>query len=240
MSEAKVERLWPGGPLFQQSAHAKLTTDTVLLADFISLRSVKHGIDLGCASGALMILLLAREEKLKMTGIELLPEAAELARENMRRNQWEERTDVKTGDLKEVRSLFPSGLFDLVAANPPYFRENSGKLSPDAGRASARAEMACTMQEYVQASAYLCRSGGKVCFVQRPERLSELCVQMTACRLEPKRLRFVCYQEGKAPSLILMEGRKDGNPGLQIEPALILRNLDGSAGEDYKRIYHEV
>ena len=221
-----VESFWPGGPRFRQAAHAKLTTDTVLLADFISLQNVKHGIDLGCASGALMLLLLAKNEKLQMTGIELVPEAALSAEENMRLNCWEDRTEIRIGDLREVRAMFPAGAFDLVAANPPYFRRNSGKLSPDIGRAAARAETTCTMEDTVEAASYLCRSGGKVCFVQRPERLSELCVRMTKQKLEPKRLRFVCYQEGKKPN------------GLEIEPVLILKNSDGTDSSEYRRIYH--
>ena len=236
--ENRIENLWPDGPQLQQAPHAKLTTDTVLLADFISLRGVKRGIDLGCASGALMILLLAKGEKLSMTGIELFPEAARMAEENMRLNGWEDRSDIRTGDLRDVRTVFPAGAFDLVAANPPYFRQNSGKLAPDIGRAAARAETACTMEDMVEAAAYLCRSGGKICFVQKPERLSELCVLMAAQKLEPKRLRFVCYQEGKKPSLILLEGRKDGNPGLAVEPVLVLKNSDGTDSPEYKRIYH--
>ena len=234
----RVELLWPGGPVFRQAAHAKLTTDTVLLADFVSLRGVKRGIDLGCASGALMLLLLAKNEKLYMTGIELVPEAALLAEENMRLNGWEERAEIRAGDLRDTRAAFPAGSFDLVAANPPYFRQNSGKLPPNSDRASARAETACTLEDTVEAAAYLCRSGGKVCFVQRPERLSELCVRMTQKKLEPKRLRFVCYQEGKKPSLVLLEGRKDGNPGLEIEPVMVLKNNDGTDSAEYKRIYH--
>ena len=70
--EAKAERLWDGGPLFIQAESAKLTTDTVLLADFAANRRGERGLDLGCASGALLLLLLWREESLKMTGVELL------------------------------------------------------------------------------------------------------------------------------------------------------------------------
>ena len=71
--------LWEGGPLFAQAEHFRLSTDCVLLADFVNLRGAKRGIDLGCASGAIALLLLCRSEKLHMTGLELLGEAVELA-----------------------------------------------------------------------------------------------------------------------------------------------------------------
>ena len=70
---------WPGGPLFRQSEHFKLSTDSVLLADFAQIRGAKRGIDLGCGSGILSLLLAQKSAGLRMTGLELLPEAAAAA-----------------------------------------------------------------------------------------------------------------------------------------------------------------
>ena len=78
--------LWPGGPRFAQAEHFKLGTDCVLLADFVNTASARRGIDLGCASGAISLLLLTRSPRLHMTGLELVPEAVELARANMAEN----------------------------------------------------------------------------------------------------------------------------------------------------------
>ena len=41
-----------------------------------------------------------------------------------------------------------------------------------------------------------------------------------------------------APSLVLVEGRRGGKPGLRIEPELLLCRADGSETEEYRRIYH--
>ena len=68
---SKAERMWDGGPVFLQAKTAKLTTDTVLLADFAEIGRAQRGADLGCGSGALMLLLLWRDGRLKMTGVEL-------------------------------------------------------------------------------------------------------------------------------------------------------------------------
>ena len=135
--------LWPGGPRFAQAETMRLSTDSVLLADFARLRGGEKGIDLGCASGAIALLLLTREPRLHMTGLELDAEAAELARENMRVNALTERSRILTGDIREVRGLFPAGSFDFVIANPPYYPPGSGRLSPDPARARARGETEC-------------------------------------------------------------------------------------------------
>ena len=132
--------LWPGGPRFAQAEHFKLGTDCVLLADFVNTASARRGIDLGCASGAISLLLLTRSPRLHMTGLELVPEAVELARANMAENALTERADMLCGDIRRVRELFAAGSFDLVAANPPSFPVGHGRTPSDAARAAARGE----------------------------------------------------------------------------------------------------
>ena len=232
------ETLWPGGPQFLQAAHFRLGTDSVLLADFVNTAGARRGIDLGCASGINMLLLLARTEKLHMTGLEIVPEAAELARENMAMNGFAERSGIVTGDIRAHRALFRAGSFDLAVCNPPYFPQGSGATAQDQDRAAARSEILCTLPELCRAAAFLLHTGGRAFFVHRPERLSELLVCMTAAGLEPKRLRLVCRDASAAPSLVLAEGRRGGRPGLMIEPSLYLYDPDGSESAEYKRIYH--
>ena len=232
------EYLWPGGPVFAQAEHFKLGTDSVLLADFVRLSGAKRGIDLGCASGAIGLLLLTRLEKLHMTGLEIVPEAAELARENMAANSLEERSRIITGDIRAHRALFKTGSFDLVAANPPYFPVERGMSSPDLDRANARGESLCSLEDICAAASFLLKTGGSFCLVHKPERLSELFCYMTKHAIEPKRLRMVCHRSDSAPSLVLAEGRRGGKPGLKVEPSLILHNADGSETGEVKRIYH--
>lgn len=234
----EFNELWTGGPFFAQAEHFRLSTDSVLLADFANINGAKRGIDLGCASGIAALLLLCRAEKLHMTGLEIVPAAAELARENMERNGLGGRSEMLCGDIRDHRSLFRTGSFDLVAANPPYFPLGSGALSPDRDRAGARGETNCTLEDVCAAAAYLCRTGGSFCMVYRPERLTDALCCMRASSLEPKRLRFVCHRADSAPSLVLIEGRRGGRPGLAVEKSLVLREPDGSETDEVMRIYH--
>lgn len=236
-SEQFVE-LWSGGPVFAQAGHFRLSTDCVLLADFVNTAGAKKGIDLGCASGAIGLLLLDRSPRLHMTGLELLPEAARLAEANMAQNRLEERGAIVTGDIRRHRELFRAGSFDLVVSNPPYFPLGSGPLSPDPARAAARGETDCSLEDICAAAAFLLRTGGSFSLVHRPERLSQVFCAMTGAGLEPKRLRFVCSRPESAPSLVLVEGRRGGKPGLKIEPSLCLTGPDGAETEEVKRIYH--
>ena len=237
-SKRKAERLWAEGPVFLQAETAKLTTDTVLLADFAEIGRAERGIDLGCASGALMLLLLWREERLRMTGVELQEEAARLAKENLRLNGLEERGKILCGDLRENIPSLVNVSFDFVIANPPYFTETGGLMPPEEGRAAARGETQCTLEELCGRAARLCRCGGKLFLSYRPERLNELMRQCCRVHLEPKRMRLVHHRPSTEASIVLLEARKDGKPGLRIEAPLILHDGEGNETVEYRRIYH--
>lgn len=231
-------QLWQDGPFFKQAEHFKLGTDCVLLSDFVNISGLRRGIDLGCASGAIALLLLSRSEKLHMTGLELLPEACGIAEENMLKNSLESRSSIVNGDIRNCRQLFKSGSFDLVVSNPPYFPLGSGMLSPDSARASARGETNCTLEDICAAAAFLCRTGGSFALVHKPERLSEALCTMSRHGLEPKRLRLVCNRADSAPSLVLIEAKRGGKPSLKIEPMLLLRDESGAESDEFKKIYH--
>ena len=205
-------RLWPGGPLFQDAAPMRVTTDSVLLADFAAVRGGEKGADLGCGSGLLMMLLLRRESGLQMAGLEIQPEALRLAEENLRINSLRERAELVCGDLRETVKRLPNGGFDFVISNPPYFPPESGRMPPDGARETARGETALKLPELCAAASRLCRSGGRIFFCHRPERLVSLLQEMRAHHLEPKRIRFVHHDLHAPASLLLLEGRKDGKP----------------------------
>ena len=75
--------------------------------------------------------------------------------------------------------------------------------------------------------------------MHRPERRAGVLAAMRAHGFEPKRLRLVCADGKAAPSLILLESRRGGKPGLAIEPALFLRGEDGEESAELKRIYRK-
>lgn len=232
------DELWPGGPRFKQSEGSfRLSTDSVLLSHFASGIRAKKILDLGCGAGVLTVLQAFARPGALVRGIDIQPESAALAAENMAVNGFDAQA-ILTGDLREHRSLFRAGEYDLVLSNPPYFPSGSGYSAPGEERAIARDERCCTLEDLCAAAKYLCRWGGAFALVHRPERLSEIFCAMTKNALEPKRLRMVQYKAGYAPNLVLVEARRGGKPGLNIEKPLILCEPDGEDTQEVKMIYH--
>lgn len=233
-------QLWENGPLFLQTEHARLTGDSVLLADFAQPYATGFGSDLGCASGVLMLILLWQNPSLRMAGMELNRQAVELAEENFRLNGLKDRAAALCVDFCGRDLPIRAGSCDFVICNPPYFEKGSSVSATDQDRAAAREERTCSLEEVCRTASRLCRSGGRFFLCSRPDRMAELLRVLSDAKLEPKRLRFVHHRLNARASLVLTEARRDGKPGLELMPPLILTTETGSETPEYRQIYKRI
>ncbi len=234
-----TDELWPDGPKFiRRDDTFRLGTDSVLLADFAGAGHARCACDLGCGAGIIGLIMAWNDPSLAVDGVELLPDWAATARENIRMNGLDSRVRIMCGDLREHRNYLEAGAYDLVVANPPYYPAGSGKLPQNEHIVTARSEKTCTLADVCAAARYLTRWGGRFALVHKPERLVEITRELSANDLEPKRLRFVQFRANTAPNLVLIESRRGGNPSVTIEPPLILTDENGHDTREIKRIYH--
>ena len=234
----REDKLWNGYRLIQDDRFFKLGQDSMLLSDFARPSPRAKVIDLGCGNGALGVLLCAREEALRVTGLEIQPEVAQLAQENAVLNGLSERMTILHGDVRQCRTLFAPGSFDYLICNPPYFSDDSGYHAVGQNRHRARQETDGTLEEFIRAAAYLVKYGGRAAFVHRPERLCDCITLFRSCSMEPKRIRFVHQTAASVPSAVLMEVRRGSAPGVAILPPLLICRENGEKTEEYHRIYH--
>ena len=233
----EFETLQNGTRLYLNCSVFPLSTDAVLLADFVRLPPKARVCELCAGSGAVGLLLLDREPGLSVTALELQEAACGLMERSRAENRLGERFQVLEGDLREIRSLLPAGSFRQVVCNPPYYPVGSGYAQEYEAQAIARTELCCNPADFCAAAAWLLPTGGSFWLVHRPERLAELCCALRNAGLESKTLRLVCPRPGTAPSLLLIKAVKGGKPGLQWDPPLVLSEPDGTPTEAYRRIY---
>lgn len=211
--------LWEGGPSFYFDTELfPPSTDSFALGYFAAPKSGSKVCDLGCGTGLLGALLMARNAGLTLHNVELQERALALAGRTFAENGWQ--AEIALGDLRDAAVLPAAGTMDYAVSNPPYFRAGSGASAPEPSRQSAREESNCTIADVCTAAARVLRWGGSFAVVYRPERLVDLLVSLRAHGMEPKRLRFV--QTKDVPSLVLVESRRGGKPGLTVEPPLII------------------
>ncbi len=187
-----------------------LGTDSLALRDFVKLPKGARVLDLGSGCGTLGLLLCAKDHGCTVTGIELTENAHMAALENIQRNKLEHRLSSICGDLRSLSDLISPGSFHCCVSNPPYFSGGPASRSVP----TARRDDTCSVQELFRAAAWSLRYGGDFFLVHKPERLAELCACAASVSLEPKRLRLIRHAPEKPVSLILLQCRKGGKPGL--------------------------
>lgn len=211
-----------GLQIIQHPGRFPFAIDAVLLAHFATVRGRVKVLDLGTGCGVIPLLLAACHFQAHLTGLEIQPETADMARRSVVLNGLSDRIHIDCGDYRQVGRLYGYGAFDLVTMNPPYREPGRGEISPEESRAVARHEMNGSLDEAAQAMAAAVRFGGRVAVVFLAERLPDLIVRLREQRLEPKRLRMIHPRVGRPANLLLLEATKGGGPGLAVEPPLVV------------------
>lgn len=202
----RVERLGPYLYRWDDGCFP-LGADSLALGEFCTLKPRSRVLDLGCGAGLLLLLCARREEELSLSGVELDPAAAGLARENLSENGLV--GEIVTGDFEKVP--LPEKV-DLVISNPPWYPNGSGEPGGP-GRIEG-----CTLPRLCAAAARALKPRGRFALVHAPERLVDLLSALRGAGLEPKRLQFCRGREDKSPYAALVEAVKGGRPGLEIMP----------------------
>lgn len=213
--------------------------DAVLLASFVKVKQGATCLDLGCGNGILPILMSGRTKGEHFTGLEIQADIADMARRSVSFNKINDRVEIVTGDMKDIRKIFTPDSFDVVTSNPPYLTKEKGRINETSHKAVARHELMCTLEDVVAGAASVLKQGGHFFMVHRPFRLAEIIRTMSVYQIEPKRMRFVYPYVDKEPNMILVEGTKGGNSGMIVEPPLIVYENEQTYTEELKQMYDE-
>lgn len=226
-----MEVLPNGYTLDTSSGSFPLSTDSMLLASFAHLPKNARVLDLCAGCGTIGVLLCANQPQCSVIGVELSETAHAAALGNIARNGLGNRMNSICADLRTV-SLRP-GSFDVCVSNPPYFSGGpTSRTNP-----LARREDLCAPAELFAAVSKFVKFGGDFFLVHKPERLAELIACGAKEKLEAKRLQLVRHREGGEISLILLQFRKGGKPGLKIGEAFLFHS-DGTSSDYHKMVYH--
>lgn len=209
--------------LIQNPAGLTFGTDALMLAAFVKRSPQSIGAEFGAGSG-IISLLLASRGKLKMIyAIENQEYYAALTARNAELNGLSDKIIPICTDARELRQMC-----DVIFTNPPYMRVGTGKRNNDDGKYAARHEVCGDIYDFCRSAARNLKYGGYFYCVYRPDRAIDLLTAMREAAIEPKRLAFVSQDTLHKPSLMLVEGKRGGNPSCEVMKTLFLCR-DGSS-----------
>lgn len=223
--------------IIQDKTRFRFGTDAVLLSSYAKIKEGAKCVDLGTGTGILPLLLSAKSPAAGITGIEIQEDQYEIAVRNVEMNNLGHKVGMIHGDIRNIREIFPAGVFDNAVSNPPYMKRGSGIKNSDSNIAAARHEILCDMDDIASAASYLLKDRGIFSLVHRPHRLADIVHSLRAHRLEPKRMRFVFPYSDSPPNLVLISAQKNAGSFLKVEKPLTIRNGDGSYTREIYDIY---
>lgn len=206
--------------LLQPTEGYRAAIDPVLLAAAVPDGRWTTALDVGVGTGAALLCLRARLGPRAITGLELLPDHADLAERALALNGFDDCAIVR-GDLRD-RPLAGRS-FDQVLTNPPF--HGPGTASPHAGRATAHMEE-MPLEDWLDACLRLLVPRGGLTVIHRADRLDAILAALHG-RAGAVEIIPLWPKAGLAAKRVIVRARKGLKSPATLLPGLVLHAADG-------------
>lgn len=224
--------------IYQDDEMFNFSLDSVLLANFATInRKTKNIMDIGCGNAPIPLILSTRTNA-HIIGVEIQEEVAKLAIDSVNENRLFDQIEIINEDINELYKSFESDVFDVITCNPPYFKyKETSNLNESDYKTIARHELKLDLERLMKISKKLLKNNGILAIVHRPERFTEMIELMKKNNIEPKKVQFVYPSKEKNANIMLIEGVKNGNPGLKVMSPLFSHKKNGDYTLEIKKIF---
>ncbi|MGO5073696.1 tRNA1(Val) (adenine(37)-N6)-methyltransferase [Clostridium sporogenes] len=223
--------------VIQKKQAFRFGIDAVLLANFPRIKNGDKVVDLCTGTGIIPFILAGKTNASNIIGIEIQKEIADMAKRSIKYNNLQEKVKFIEGDLKDIKLLKDIEKVDVVTVNPPYKTQGTGIININDKNAISRHEICCTLDDVVKAAKILLKDKGKLYMIHRPDRIVDIMNVMRKYCIEPKLIRAIHPVVDKAPSMILIEGQKNGGKFLKWDSPLYIYDENNKYTNEVKRIY---
>jgi tRNA1(Val) A37 N6-methylase TrmN6 len=212
--------------LLQPKTGHRAGTDAVLLAAATPPEACRIA-DLGASTGLVGLRAAQMNPQASTVLIERDVDMARLATENAARNGLSDRVAIRQADAFALAG--EAGLreaFDVVLTNPPFFKADEIRVSPNSQRAGAHV-LEASLDDWMRNATTILAPKGQLLVIHRADALGEL---LAACarRIGGVRLRFIHPDAGAPAIRVLLAGRKGSCAPLSVLPPLILHGAGGA------------
>lgn len=199
-------------------------TDPVFLAASVPARSGQSVLDLGCGAGAASLCLMARVPGLRVTGVEVQPAYADLARQNAQLNGLPAAgadLDIHVGDVAALPKPLKEINFDHVILNPPFYVADAALASPISAKDMAHRETS-DLSVWIATALARLKPQGWLTLIHRTTRLGDVLGALSgtgAIEIKP-----LAARSGREAKRVVLRARKGVRTPLRLLAPLILHS----------------
>ncbi len=203
--------------IIQDPSSWLINSDTMLLGEYINIKHKDRVLDVGTNNGSLILYASLFQPK-EIIGIDINKRALELASKNIELN------NIKNAKViyADITSYKFEKEFDLIIANPPYFKTEDNNKSKKEDEKIAKHEDKLTLKTLIKGISTNLRDGGSLYMLYKTSRLDEVIIELKKNNINIKEMKFV-YDENKNTSHVFMfKGVKNSKQGLQVNRSIAL------------------
>ena len=233
-----MKNIWKRQEYLKQLKKGSFSLDSVLLPNFVTLnKNIKNVLDIGSGNAAIPLILTTKTDA-NITGIEIQEESYKLGKKSIEYNHLEDRINFINDDIKEYYKNIESDSFDTITCNPPYFKVNDKSRFNDSDyKTIAKHEVHLNLEDLFKIAKKLLKNNGNIAIVHRPERLIDIIEEMRKNNIEPKKVQFIHPGKDKESNILLIEGIKNGKPGLKILKPIYSHLDNGEYTDEIKEFF---
>ena len=217
----------------QPKAGYRVAIDPILLSGAVQLLPHMTILDVGCGVGAAGLCVLARAQKNqvplgRLTGVDCQKIFVELARDNIRLNNFDANAQFLICDIAEPVDILAGQIFDCVISNPPFLSADSADPSPDASKTLSNIESTADLSMWIKYCARKLKPNGEFTMIHRADRMAEICHRLMECRLNNISILPLLPKLGDAAKRIIIQARAHTTPKTTLLSGHVMHNQDGS------------
>ena len=218
-----------GGKLYalQPKRGFRSGIDAVLLAASVPAQPGQTILELGCGVGVASLCLNARVNGVRLTGIEIQVDYADLARRNASSNDAD--MTVVCSDLRDLPADLRQLQFAHVMMNPPYFDRQHGHAAQNEGRDIALAGET-PLADWLDIGIKRLAPKGTLTIIQHMTRLPEV-ISMVQGRLGSIVVKPIMAHADADPGLFLLQAKQSGRAAFVMSKPLVMHGADASLGQ---------
>ena len=214
--------------IYQNDEMFRFSIDSVLLPNFVTLRkNTKKILDIGTGN-AVIPLILTNLTNATIDGVEIQKEVYNLGVDSVKYNSLEDKIYLYNMDINEFYKHLQSDCYDTITCNPPFFKVNDQSIMNLSDyKKIARHEITLNLDDVFRIAKKLLKNNGNIAIVHRTERLVDIIETMKKYNIEPKKIQYVYSNLNSASNILLIEGVKNGKPGVKVLNPLYIYDKNG-------------
>ena len=224
--------------IIQDNEMFNFSLDSVLLPNFVTInKKITKILDIGCGNAPIPLILSTKTDA-KITAVEIQKEVFDMAVDSVKLNNKQKQINIINKDINDYYKEIETDTYDVITCNPPFFKYiETSNINKNDYKTIARHEVKLNLNQLFNIAKKLLKNNGVIAIVHRPERFVEVVEEMKKNNIEPKRVQFVYPKKNMEANIMLIEGSKNGKPGLKILPPIYTHNDNGEYTDEIKKYF---